>query len=373
MNTVVDTDYFLAPLMQNYFLKTEIGQQRAEPFLAIESTLDFGNQGLTYRELAQINAEGIMNTTAAFAQPGGQVKENLIHLNEGEVVGQWRDSTYGIGGGRIPYDVNTALVPAALRSIAALSAAGIFTGHEDWEQLASTYAQVWEDETLQFFEVVVPQDQAKMLVEEYTMAAGFGFPSQVDNITSDVVFHGLALDGNDNQSVVKVMNSDDCFRLFLTNTTNQSQLTSFINQTAQNIMAPYPVGLSNPVGMLVANPAYGGDPVYAANFSNNAYHGTVVWSWQLSMMAAGLERQLARCTEASPPPEFCTDEQVYANVIAAYNSLWYSIEANAANINAEVWSWLYEDETFVFEPLGALPPPSGVNPTESNIRQLWSL
>ena len=24
-------------------------------------------------------------------------------------------------------------------------------------------------------------------------------------------------------------------------------------------------------------------------------------------------------------------------------------------------------------PLGALPPPAGVNPTESNVRQLWSL
>jgi hypothetical protein len=24
-----------------------------------------------------------------------QTKENLIHLNEGQVVGEWRDSTYG--------------------------------------------------------------------------------------------------------------------------------------------------------------------------------------------------------------------------------------------------------------------------------------
>lgn len=358
--------------MQNYFLNTETGQQRTEDFLATKSTLDFGNEGLTYRELAQINAEGVMNRTAAFAQSGGQIKENLIHLNEGEVVGQWRDSTYGIGGGRIPYDVNTALVPAALRSIAALSAAGIYTGHDDWAQLAAEYAQVWEDETLKFFQVIVPQDEAKMLVEEYTTAAGFDFPSQVDNITSDVVFHGLALEGNNNQSLVRVMNSDDCFRLFLTNTTNQAQLTSFVNQTANNIMAPYPVGLANTVGMLVANPAYGGDPVYAANFSNNAYHGTVVWSWQLSMMAAGLERQLARCSDASPP-EFCADETVHSNVLAAYNALWDNIDANSDTINAEVWSWLYQDNDFILEPLGALPPPAGVNPTESNVRQLWSL
>lgn len=369
---VVDTDYFLPPLMENYFLKTNAGEQRREAFLAINSTLDFGNQGLTYGQLAQINAEGIMNRTAAFASPGGQVRENLIHLEEGEIVGQWRDSTYGIGGGRIPYDVNTALVPAALRSIAALSAAGVFTGHEDWEQLAADYAKVWEDNTLKFFEVIVQQDEAKMLVDQYTTATGFGFPSQADKITSDVVFHGLALDGNNNQTLVRVMNSDDCFRLFLINTTDQAQLTAFVNQTANNIMAPYPVGLNNPVGLLVANPAYGGDPIYAANFSTNAYHGTVVWSWQLSMMAAGLERQLARCADSSSP-EFCADQSVHSNVVAAYNSLWDNIEANAANINAEVWSWIYRDGNFVFEPLGALPPPSGVNPTESNIRQLWSL
>lgn len=369
---MVDTDYFLPPLMENYFLKTETGQQRKEAYLTTVSTLDFGNQGLTYGELAQINAEGIMNRTAAFASPGGQVQENLIHLNEEEIVGQWRDSTYGIGGGRIPYDVNTALVPAALRSIAALSAAGYFTGHDDWAELAAGYAKLWEDNTLKFFKTIISRDDAKLLVEEYTSATGFGFPSRTDEITSDIVFHGLALDGNDNQTLVRVMNSDDCFRLFLTNTTDQTQLTAFINQTANNIRAPFPVGLNNPVGMLIANPAYGGDPVYAANFSTNAYHGTVVWSWQLSMMAAGLERQLARCSDTSPP-HFCLDQIVHPNVVAAYNSLWDNIEANAININAEVWSWIYRDGNFLFEPLGALPPPSGVNPTESNIRQLWSL
>ena len=35
------------------------------------------------------------------------------------------------------------------------------------------------------------------------------------------------------------------------------------------------------VGMLVANPAYGGDTVYAANWTTGAYHGTVVWGWPL--------------------------------------------------------------------------------------------
>lgn len=273
---MIDTDFFLPVVMKTYFVDSQIGNDRINDFFSTEATVDPDNAGLTYEDLARISAEKIMNTTSAFAQPGGQTKDNLIHLKEGEIVGEWRDSTYGIGGGRIPYDVNAALVPAALRSIAALSAAGFFPEHADWNKTASEHAKVWEDETLAFFEVTVPQDEARSLVDGYTDAAGFGFPSHSDNITSDVVYHGLALDGNNDQPLVKVMNTDDCFRHFLLNTTNQTQLTQFVNQTANNLLQPYPVGLSTPVGAIVANPAYGGDPVYAANFSNNAYHGVSI-------------------------------------------------------------------------------------------------
>ncbi|RMY99509.1 hypothetical protein D0862_07096 [Hortaea werneckii] len=380
---MIDSDYFLMPVMQNYFLATVTGRRRREAFFSTKASLDFGNQGTTYGELARINAERVMRIAGPFAQPGGQSEGNLVHLKEGEVVGEWRDSTYGIGGGRIPYDVNTALVPAALRSIAALASVGFFPEHPEWSQLAEEYAAVWEDETLAFFKVVVPPDQARELVTDYANEAGYGFPSNASSINSEIVYHGLALDGNNNQPLVKVMNTDDCFRHFLLNTTNQDQLTSYLNSTANNILSPFPVGLSTPVGLLVANPAYGGDPVYAANFTNNAYHGTVVWGWQMAMMAAGLERQLDRCmsggvtsttniSSSTTSPTFCTDAPVYENVLAAYNHLWDLIEANAEQLSSEVWSWLYE-QGFVFEPLGALPPPAGQSPTESNIRQLWSL
>ncbi|OJD36358.1 glycogen debranching enzyme [Diplodia corticola] len=369
---MIDTDFYLPVVLNEYFVKRPAGQQRKDAFLATEATVDPANQSLNYGDLAVITAERIMNLSAAFASEGGQTTGNLIHLKEGQVVGQWRDSTYGIGGGRIPYDVNTALVPAALRAISSLSAEGFFPTHVDWRDRARQYAQVWEDETLHFFQIDIAAEEARSLVQSYVNESGFEGPGNLDKITSNVRFHGLALDGNNNQSSVRVMNTDDCFRLFLVNSTNQEQLTAFLNQAAEHIIQPFPVGLSTPVGVLVANPAYGGDPVYTNNFTNNAYHGTVVWSWQLSMLAAGLARQLDRCRSAHIP-DFCNDTIVHGNVRQAYNHLWDLIDANRAYLSSEVWSWVYKAGDFLYTPLGALPPPAGQSPTESNIRQLWSL
>lgn len=362
---MIDTDFFLPIVMKNYFVDTDTGRNRSSDFLNKTASFLEDSKGSKYADLAQLTAEKIMNLTAPFASNGGQTKHNLIHLKEGEVVGEWRDSTYGLGGGRIPYDVNTALVPAALQAIAALSDAGFFSKHPDWKDTAIKYAQIWEDETLRFFEVTIPQGEAVSLVENYVNESSFPGPSHATEIATPVTFYGLALDGNNNQSLVRVMNTDDCFRNFLLNTTNQAQLSAFLNQTAEHILQPYPVGLSSDVGLFVANPAYGGDPIYARNFTQADYHGTVVWGWQLAMTAAGLAHQLGRC-DSSNTPEFCNDQILYSKILSAYNHLWTLIDNNRAQLSSEVWSWKYNDG-FEVEPLGAFVP------TESNIRQLWSL
>ncbi|ERF72056.1 hypothetical protein EPUS_04974 [Endocarpon pusillum Z07020] len=374
---MVDTDYFLPVLMQRYFLGSPMGMLRSRELLAREAgAIDSTNRGLRYGDLARLNAEKIMDNAAPFAAPGGQVKENMIRLKEDTVVGQWRDSTYGSGGGRIPYDVNTALVPAALRAIAAISRfdPSIYAGHDDWADLADEYAQVWEDETLPLFQVTIPADEARNRLESFVSTSEYyNGPSHADSIDSDVIFHGLALEGNNDIPLVDVMNTDDCFRLFLLNTTNEAQLTLFLNQSALNVLRPFPAGLMTSVGVVVANPALGEEEILRTNFTNNAYHGTVVWSWQLAMIARGLETQLARCND-DKAPAFCADSKVYGNVKLAYNTLWDNLEANRETLSQEVWSWRYMDNDFQFTPLGSLPPPPGVGGgTESNIRQLWSL
>ena len=370
---MIDSDFYLPIVLAHYLLDNPVGQQRASQFLNTTSTVNPKNSGMTYKQLALLTAEKIVAEAAPFAGKANQTVGNLIHLKDDQVVGEWRDSTFGIGGGRIPYDVNSALVPAALRAIAALAKGGFFPEHPDWNSTVAEYAQVWEDNALQFFEVSVPASDARTLVDSYTKENDLPFPSHSDNITSPTTFYAVALDGNDNQTVVKIMNTDDCFRLFLLNATNQIQLSAFLAQTADHILQPFPVGLSTDIGLLVANPAYGGDAVYSANWTNSAYHGTVVWSWPLAMMAAGLERQLGRCADSSDTPAFCADAPLHGRVVAAYNHLWDLIESNAATLSSEVWSWTYSGGKFVSTPLGSLPPPPGTSPTESDIRQLWSL
>lgn len=54
------------------------------------------NTNLTWGDLAIINAEKTMGIAARFATEGSQTKDNLAHLKDGQIVGEWRDSTYGI-------------------------------------------------------------------------------------------------------------------------------------------------------------------------------------------------------------------------------------------------------------------------------------
>jgi hypothetical protein len=132
---MIDTDFFLPIALKKYFVDTPMGRQRKASFLDTTATLFPQNIGITLAHQARITAEKIMRIAAPFAK--NPVKENLLRLHDGESVGQWRDSGNGLGGGRIPYDVNTALVPAGLRAIGALSREEFFWGDTpEWNELA---------------------------------------------------------------------------------------------------------------------------------------------------------------------------------------------------------------------------------------------
>lgn len=380
--SMVDTDYLVPILMQSYFGEFGAGLERLEALLSTPAgNVDPNNKGLTWGDLFIILARKIMNETAPFAAPGGQRRRNLIHLKEGHETGVWRDSVYGIGGGRIPFDVNVALAPAALRSIASLardfntSVLGEYA--RDWAVLADQYAQVWEDNTLEFFRIVLPALTARERLETFVNTSTFyNGPSHADLIDSDVSYHALALEGNNDLDMVPVMNSDACCRIFFLNGTNQARLMNYLNATALSILRPFPAGLMTPVGLVVANPAFSENEIVRQNFTNSAYHGAVVWSWQLVTMVRGLEKQLGRCSldDSHRRPDFCRDAVVYNNVRNAYNTLWDVLEASKDFLSDEVWSWVYKDGKFTQTPLGSMAPPPGVEGiAESDIIQLWSL
>lgn len=112
------------------------------------------NTVLTYRQLLSRTCEKILDLAKPFTDPGGKTSyKNLIALNEGCPVGQWRDSTVGLGEGRYPYDVNTALMPAALRAIADLGRVDAIEGGSAWSDLADKRAEVWETSAPEFFAV----------------------------------------------------------------------------------------------------------------------------------------------------------------------------------------------------------------------------
>ncbi|OAA53873.1 hypothetical protein ISF_08575 [Cordyceps fumosorosea ARSEF 2679] len=419
---MIDTDYYLPILMDRYF---RASPDRVKPLLQTAAgAVNVANKNMTWGDLGHRLASKIMNITAAFEKE--QTASNLIHLLDGVPVGQWRDSEHGLANGRIPFDVNCALVPAALRAIASLSAmSGVFPDSDarTWQAAAGKRADMWQNSTLALFRYSDSVTNSTALLDNYTKDNTFYHgPTHADSLAQyssngSIVDYGLALPSANDSTPIRITHTDTAFRnvlLFNTTGDDDSQLTEYVNSTANAILRPFPAGLTTPFGAVVANPALSGNATLVANFTNSAYHGTVVWGWQLALVAKGFELQLGRCSNTTNAtgqarrsvakvPAFCRDGSVYGALKAAYNRIWDVIEENQGTLQSEVWSWTYASNTtagnstsssnstgsgnstgnghnstdrdgFTFSPLGVLPPPPGVaGGTESDVRQLWSL
>jgi hypothetical protein len=165
------------------------------------------------------------------------------------------------------------------------------------------------------------------------------------------VFHALSLDAAGRP--VPIVNSDEGFELLFGHP-SAADLDTYVTA----IMRPFPAGLMTDVGLLVANAAFAGRDVQA-RFTPAAYHGAVVWSWQQALLAAGLERQLARCDLPAP---------VRAKLVAAQTELWRAIRAARSVQSSELWSWAYRNGRYEIVPFGA----GKADVDESNAAQLWS-
>ncbi|KVH03021.1 hypothetical protein [Burkholderia anthina] len=343
---MIDSDYLLAPIAAAWLIDDTRGQARAAAYLAQR-----GSDGQTNGSRLVVNLLHVATTAQPFAQQPSVA--NLIHLRPGEIVGNWRDSTDGLGGGVYPYDVNAVLVPAALRAANAFLARGLLDPYLDAQQratLANTAneAATWETQAPPLFQVSVPAAQAATDVSAYAPSAGVPAGAAPN---APLAFYALSLDQQGNP--IPVMHSDGGFAL-LFGTPPDDQLQRIVG----DVTRPFPTGLVTDAGMLIANPAYA-SPSLWPKFTSSAYHGTVVWSWQQAMWVAGLDRQLARQDLSA------TTRTLLAQ---ARQTIWQVISNGRDMRTSEMWTWSYVNGKYQTDAFGT----RSADATEANAAQLWS-
>jgi len=347
---MIDDDFMLAPVAAAWLLDRPEGRDRAAAFLARKTTA-----GEPLGATLARNFAFVIQSAQAFArQP---VARNLVSLKPGSNVGQWRDSEDGLAGGRVPYDVNAVFVPAALDAIARFEEAGLLQSYATPAQRqtfskARADAAVWSREAPPLFRVTLAAPAVRAAIASYAKAQAIDPAPALASVPREGLrFDALALDAN--SKPIPVLHSDGGFALLFRNPEPHA-----LDAMVDGMLRPFPAGLLTDIGLLVANPAYV-DPAIAAKFGRTAYHGTVVWSWQQALLAAGLARQLQRDDLPAATRSRLRDAQ---------RRLWRAIDATRALRTSELWSWSYADGRYRMTPFGQ----GSGDVDESNAAQLWS-
>jgi len=344
---MVDDDFLLAPLAVRWLVEN---RTRARAFLAGK-----GVDGTRRGSALARNLCWVVERAAAFADDPRAT--NLVEIKPGRMTGNWRDSELGLGTGRYAYDVNAALVPAALAAAARLAECGQLDEYLDASQRrtlaqAGPRARVWAARAPSYFAIEVPASRARADISAYAREIGVDGERALHGVDQQpLTFNALSLD--EQGKPVPILHSDEGFRLLLT-----EPPANEIPRCLDAIMRPFPGGLLTDIGLVVANPALA-SPELRKEFSRYAYHGTVVWSWQQALLAAGIDRQLRR---ADLP------ERARTQLRAAREKLWAVIDRSAELRTSELWSWSYSNGQYRMEPFGR----PGVDVDESNAAQLWS-
>lgn len=351
---MIDGNYMLAPVVAAWLLDDPRGAAHAAAFLAGRSGRA-GARSETAGAALVRNLRLVLARTRAFADE--PTAAHLLGIKPGRATGTWRDSQTGLGGGRYPYDVNAVFAPAALSAVSRLAATELLEPYETAEDRerftdAGRAARIWLAKAPGYFEVAIPAGAARRDVVAYARQQGVSDQPAVASLGPDGVrFHALSLRADG--APVGIVNSDEGFALLFGRPDART-----LDHEVGAMMRPFPAGLMTDAGLLVANPAFAAADEKPL-FSRQAYHGEVVWSWQQAVLAAGLERQLARTDLPA---------DVRARLRAAQARLWRSIESTKSMINAELWSWTYSGGRYRVAPYGDATSGSD----EADAAQLWS-
>ncbi|MDB5455933.1 MAG: putative lipoprotein [Caulobacter sp.] len=351
---MIDDDYMLGVVAADYLLG--LGRARARAYLAqpLTSESQPGARDPAGAALAR-NLRFVLDQGRPFA--AAPSVGTLIAIKPGRTTGEWRDSNEGLGRGVYAYDVNAALAPAAIEAADRLFRAGLldpYLSADDRARFADAakMARVWRAKAPPLFRVERSAAQAAAAIRAYASSLGVPAAPALRALGQQtLVFHAVSLDANGEPA--PIMNSDEGFAL-LFGRPSAADLDTFVTA----IMRPFPAGLMTDVGLVVANAAFA-DREVQARFTPAAYHGAVVWSWHQALLAAGLERQLARCDLPAP---------LRAKLGAAQTELWRAIRATRTVQSSELWSWTFRDGRYQIAPFGA----GKADVDESNAAQLWS-
>lgn len=347
---MIDDDFMLAPVAAAYLFEQPRGDERAKTFLARR----LPNGERAGAALAR-NFVWVARSASAFAKTPQPA--NLIALKPGINVGEWRDSQEGLAGGRYPFDVNAVLVPAAMTSIAKFVRSGVLTPYLSPEQktslsTADVSADVWSRQAPRLFRTSLKEADVRRQITAYAAKLGVSATLALDALPAgDLVVNAIALDAQYNP--IPVLNSDGGFALLL-----QDPAAAEVDQLVDSMLRPFPAGLLTDAGLVVANPVFA-DATRQQQLGPTAYHGTVVWSWQQALMAAGLERQIARRDLPAATSE---------RLRKAQQRLWSVIENTSEMRASELWSWRVHGGRYQAVPFGQ----SSGDADESNAAQLWS-
>ncbi len=347
---MIDDDFMLAPVTAAYVFDHQHGRGRTNAFL--ERQLPNGEQ--VGAALVR-NFIWVAQSARAFAEKPQPA--NLISLKSGLNVGQWRDSEDGLAGGRYPYDVNAVFAPAAMAAIEKFVLSGVLRPYLTMEQRralanAGSVAVIWSREAPKLFRVQFSDADARRHIAAYAAELGVSPAPALSALPGGpVIVNALALDSR--YQPIPVLHSDGGFALLL-----QDPPAADVEQLVSGMLRPFPAGLLTEAGLLVANPVFA-DVTRQHQSSRTAYHGTVTWSWQQALLAAGLERQVAR---HDLPAE------TLRRLRAARQQLWLVIENTRELRASELWSWRYVDGRYQAAPFGQ----NSGDADESNAAQLWS-
>ncbi|THH07535.1 hypothetical protein EW145_g3307 [Phellinidium pouzarii] len=278
----------------------------------------------------------------------------------------------------VPYLWMLTLLSPGLSLLTSVEPGELFNAHGALADLADTMAEIWEEKAPQFFEVTMHSATAEQRL--------VNFVNKV-NLTEALLNNGPNVTGDSNKTfyALSLMEDGSPVQVSLSqyNSVKRSgyQFIGFkvLNSDLGFNLLFWKQYLLTNIGMVVANPAYDSNTTNFDVLNRAAYHGTVVWSWQQGVTAAGLNRQLSFCSNSSisnstvdsnlrssSTPVWCSDAAFVQDVVDAQLCLWTSIK----DIFSEVWTYAFDNVTDTFEVADlASVSPDG---TDSEAIQLWS-